>query len=191
MSNRWCLGPNASQHQGWLSRYQGTIRRFTLYAVLASKCQPNLLKTPHLSSRSHQLRAELAELPFHSKMSWKGSVVQVKNAGTKTLRSLFIIWIEPWCRIAICLAQMLLANMIACISVCLYQRSGRSLANLSQRDALQILAASQCPITMQIKSQRMGDDGASWEPLPLNLQHLNLPLPMMKAGLNTAAYQDR
>lgn len=75
---------------------------------------------------------------------------------------------------------------------CLSQRNGRSLANLSQREALQIRAASQCPITMQIKSQRMGEvDGASWEPLPLNLQHLNLPLPMMKAGLTTTAYQDR
>lgn len=87
---------------------------------------------------------------------------------------------------------MLLANIITCISVCLSQRNGRSLANLSQQDALQILAASQCPITMQVQSQRIGDvDGASWEPLPLNLQHLSLPLPMMKAGLNTTAYQDR
>lgn len=82
--------------------------------------------------------------------------------------------------------------MATCVSVCLPQRNGRSLANLSQRDALQILASSQCPITMQIKSQRIADvNGASWEPLPLNLQHLNLPLPMMKAGLNTSAYQDR
>ncbi|CAL9706593.1 unnamed protein product [Knipowitschia caucasica] len=56
--------------------------------------------------------------------------------------------------------------------------SGRSLTHLSQRDALQILAAAQHPITMQIKSQRRGqktDHISSWEPLPLGLQHLNLP----------------
>ncbi|XP_047439894.1 uncharacterized protein LOC125007243 [Mugil cephalus] len=74
--------------------------------------------------------------------------------------------------------------------------SGRSLAHLSQRDALRILAASQRPITMQIKSQRgrgSEADRGSWEPLPLNLQHLNLPLPLMGAGLNgsSPSYQDR
>ncbi|XP_029946961.1 uncharacterized protein LOC115388155 [Salarias fasciatus] len=74
--------------------------------------------------------------------------------------------------------------------------SGRSLAHLSQRDALRILAASQRPITMQIKGQRgrgSEADMGSWEPLPLNLQHLNLPLPLMGAGLNASSpsYQDR
>ncbi|TDH14343.1 hypothetical protein EPR50_G00035400 [Perca flavescens] len=74
--------------------------------------------------------------------------------------------------------------------------SGRSLANLSQRDALRILAASQRPITMQIKGQRgcgTEADRGIWEPLPLNLQHLNLPLPLMGAGLNASSpsYQDR
>ncbi|XP_069567407.1 genetic suppressor element 1-like [Brachyistius frenatus] len=74
--------------------------------------------------------------------------------------------------------------------------SGRSLAHLSQRDALRILAASQRPITMQIKGQRGRGTEAergSWEPLPLNLQHLNLPLPLMGVGLNTSSpsYQDR
>ncbi|XP_033482248.1 uncharacterized protein LOC117256739 [Epinephelus lanceolatus] len=74
--------------------------------------------------------------------------------------------------------------------------SGRSLANLSQRDALRILAASQRPITMQIKGQRgcgTEADRGMWEPLPLNLQHLNLPLPLMGAGLNASSpsYQDR
>lgn len=74
--------------------------------------------------------------------------------------------------------------------------SGRSLAHLSQQDALRILAASQRPVTLQIKGQRgRGSDGdrGSWEPLPLNLQHLNLPLPMMGAGLNASSpsYQDR
>ncbi|XP_051270116.1 uncharacterized protein LOC127371375 isoform X1 [Dicentrarchus labrax] len=74
--------------------------------------------------------------------------------------------------------------------------SGRSLAHLSQRDALRILAASQRPITMQIKGQRgcgTEADRGAWEPLPLNLQHLNLPLPRMGAGLNASSpsYQDR
>ncbi|XP_034440505.1 uncharacterized protein LOC117761043 [Hippoglossus hippoglossus] len=74
--------------------------------------------------------------------------------------------------------------------------SGRSLANLSQRDALRILAASQHPITMQIKGQRgcgTEADRGAWEPLPLNLQHLNLPLPVMGAGHNASSpsYQDR
>ncbi|XP_041835096.1 uncharacterized protein LOC121635817 [Melanotaenia boesemani] len=74
--------------------------------------------------------------------------------------------------------------------------SGRSLAHLSQRDALRILAASQRPITLQIKGQRgrgTNVDRGSWEPLPLNLHHLNLPLPLMGAGLNTSSpsYQDR
>ncbi|AWP02184.1 PDZ domain containing 4 [Scophthalmus maximus] len=74
--------------------------------------------------------------------------------------------------------------------------SGRSLANLSQRDILRILAASQHPITMQIKGQRgcgTEADRGAWEPLPLNLQHLNLPLPVMGAGLNASSpsYQDR
>ncbi|KAM3622222.1 uncharacterized protein V6R79_022121 [Siganus canaliculatus] len=74
--------------------------------------------------------------------------------------------------------------------------SGRSLAHLSQRDALRILAASQRPITMQVKGQRRrgtDTDKASWEPLPLNLQHLNLPLPLMGAGLNgsSPSYPDR
>nr|XP_057910525.1 uncharacterized protein LOC131105962 [Doryrhamphus excisus] len=73
---------------------------------------------------------------------------------------------------------------------------GRSLAHLSQRDALRILAASQLPVTMQVKSLRgrgSDTDRGAWEPLPLNLQHLNLPLPMMGAGLNTPSpsYQDR
>ncbi|KAK1901211.1 Afadin [Dissostichus eleginoides] len=54
--------------------------------------------------------------------------------------------------------------------------SGRSLANLSQRDALRILAATQRPITMQIKGQR----GCGTE-------HLNLPLPMMGAGHNASS----
>lgn len=74
--------------------------------------------------------------------------------------------------------------------------SGRSLAHLSQRDALRILAASQRPITMQIKAQRgCGTEAerGAWEPLPLNLQHLNLPLPVMGAGLNASSpsYQER
>ncbi|KAM6927258.1 uncharacterized protein FYW49_003467 [Xenentodon cancila] len=74
--------------------------------------------------------------------------------------------------------------------------NGRSLAHLSQRDALRILAASQRPITLQIKGHRgrgSEADRASWEPLPLNLQHLNLPLPLMGVGLNTSSpsYQDR
>ncbi|KAK2861731.1 hypothetical protein Q5P01_001264 [Channa striata] len=74
--------------------------------------------------------------------------------------------------------------------------SGRSLAHLSQQDALRMLAASQRPITMQIKSRRGRGtevDRASWEPLPLNLQHLNLPLPLRGAGLNASSpsYQDR
>ncbi|XP_029007256.1 uncharacterized protein LOC114855896 [Betta splendens] len=74
--------------------------------------------------------------------------------------------------------------------------NGRSLAHLSQRDALQILAANQRPITMQIKGRRGRSNEAergNWEPLPLNLQHLNLPLPMMGAGLNASSpvYQDR
>ncbi|XP_061582955.1 uncharacterized protein LOC133448443 [Cololabis saira] len=74
--------------------------------------------------------------------------------------------------------------------------NGRSLAHLSQRDALRILAASQRPITLQIKGHRgrgSEPDRGSWEPLPLNLQHLNLPLPLMGAGLNTSSpsYQDR
>ncbi|XP_049589452.1 uncharacterized protein [Syngnathus scovelli] len=75
---------------------------------------------------------------------------------------------------------------------------GRSLAHLSQRDALRILAASQHPVTMQVKSQRgrggvEADPRGTWEPLPLNLQHLNLPLPRMSAGLNAPSptYQDR
>ncbi|XP_037303850.2 uncharacterized protein LOC119193983 [Pungitius pungitius] len=73
--------------------------------------------------------------------------------------------------------------------------SGRSLSHLSQRDALRILAASQRPITMQIKGQRGCGPEAErgmWEPLPLNLQHLNLPLPLM-TGLNASSpsYQDR
>lgn len=81
-------------------------------------------------------------------------------------------------------------------SSCLSQVNGRSLANLSQRDALRILAASQRPITMQIKGQRgcgTEADRGMWEPLPLNLQHLNLPLPLMGAGLNASSpsYQDR
>ncbi|XP_019735112.1 uncharacterized protein LOC109521606 [Hippocampus comes] len=78
------------------------------------------------------------------------------------------------------------------------QSSGRSLAHLSQRDALRILAASQLPVTMQVKSQRgrggvEADPRGTWEPLPLNLQHLNLPLPRMPAGLNAPSptYQDR
>ncbi|XP_017286995.1 uncharacterized protein LOC108244945 [Kryptolebias marmoratus] len=74
--------------------------------------------------------------------------------------------------------------------------NGRSLAHLSQRDALRLIAASQRPITLQIKGQRRrGTDASrgSWEPLPLNLQHLNLPLPPMGAGINTSSpsYQDR
>ncbi|KAK5622718.1 hypothetical protein CRENBAI_025701 [Crenichthys baileyi] len=74
--------------------------------------------------------------------------------------------------------------------------SGRSLAHLNQRDALRIIAASQRPITLQIKGQRRrGNEGdrGSWEPLPLNLQHLNLPLPMRGAGINTSSpsYPDR
>ncbi|XP_071351087.1 uncharacterized protein [Trachinotus anak] len=74
--------------------------------------------------------------------------------------------------------------------------SGRSLAHLSQRDALRILAASQRPITMQIKAQRgCGTEAerGTWEPLPLNLQHLNLPLPVRGAGLNASSpsYQER
>ncbi|XP_026202917.1 uncharacterized protein LOC113153486 [Anabas testudineus] len=74
--------------------------------------------------------------------------------------------------------------------------SGRSLAHLSQRDALRILAASQRPITMQIKGRRgcgTEADRGDWEPLPLNLQHLNLPLPRMGVGLNASSpsYQDR
>ncbi|GAA6216874.1 uncharacterized protein LOC108885346 [Lates japonicus] len=74
--------------------------------------------------------------------------------------------------------------------------SGRSFAHLSQRDALRILAASQRPITMQIKGQRgcgTEPDRGTWEPLPLNLQHLNLPLPVIGAGLNASSpsYQDR
>lgn len=82
------------------------------------------------------------------------------------------------------------------LCVCLSQMSGRSLANLSQRDILRILAASQHPITMQIKGQRgcgTEADRGAWEPLPLNLQHLNLPLPVMGAGLNASSpsYQDR
>uniref|UniRef100_A0A1A8P728 PDZ domain containing 4 n=2 Tax=Nothobranchius TaxID=28779 RepID=A0A1A8P728_9TELE len=73
---------------------------------------------------------------------------------------------------------------------------GRSLAHLSQRDALRIIAASQRPITLQIKGQRRrGTDviRESWEPLPLNLQHLNLPLPPMGVGMNTSSpsYPDR
>ena len=48
---------------------------------------------------------------------------------------------------------------------------------------------------MQIKGQRMSDAdrGGAWEPLPLNLQHLNLPHPLMGAGLNASSpsYQDR
>lgn len=81
-------------------------------------------------------------------------------------------------------------------SVCLSQVSGRSLAHLSQRDALRILAASQRPITMQIKSQRRCGteaDRACWEPLPLNLQHLNLPQQRMGAGLTASSpsFQDR
>lgn len=80
--------------------------------------------------------------------------------------------------------------------VCLNQVSGRSLAHLSQRDALRILAASQRPITMQIKGRRgcgTEADRGDWEPLPLNLQHLNLPLPRMGVGLNASSpsYQDR
>ncbi|XP_061833597.1 uncharacterized protein [Nerophis lumbriciformis] len=70
--------------------------------------------------------------------------------------------------------------------------SGRSLAHLSQRDALRILTASQHPVTMQVKTQRGRDtDRAAWEHLPLNLQHLNLP--MMGAGLNATSpsYQER
>lgn len=80
----------------------------------------------------------------------------------------------------------------------LQQSSGRSLAHLSQQDALHILAASQLPVTMQVKSQRgrggvEADPRGTWEPLPLNLQHLNLPLPRMPAGLNAPSptYQDR
>ncbi|XP_056259715.1 uncharacterized protein LOC130186547 [Seriola aureovittata] len=74
--------------------------------------------------------------------------------------------------------------------------NGRSLAHLSQRDALRILAASQRPITMQIKAQRgcgAEAERGTWEPLPLNLQHLNLPLPVMGAGLNASSpsYQER
>lgn len=74
--------------------------------------------------------------------------------------------------------------------------NGRSLAHLSQRDALRILAANQRPITMQIKGQRRRGteaDRGSWEPLPLDLKHLNLPLPLMGAGLNTSSpsYQHR
>ncbi|XP_057700991.1 uncharacterized protein LOC130921299 [Corythoichthys intestinalis] len=75
---------------------------------------------------------------------------------------------------------------------------GRSLAHLSQRDALRILAASQLPVTMQVKTQRgrssiEADHRGAWEPLPLNLQHLNLPLTRMPAGLNAPSptYQDR
>ncbi|CAJ1050922.1 uncharacterized protein LOC121528072 [Xyrichtys novacula] len=74
--------------------------------------------------------------------------------------------------------------------------NGRSLAHLSQRDALRILAASQRPITLQIKGQRgrgSESDRGAWETLPLNLQHLNLPLPPLGAGLNASSpsYQDR
>ncbi|KAM7005419.1 uncharacterized protein LKV04_002186 [Tautogolabrus adspersus] len=74
--------------------------------------------------------------------------------------------------------------------------NGRSLATLSQRDALRILAASQRPITLQIKGQRgcgTEADRGAWETLPLNLQHLNLPLPPMGAGINASSptYQDR
>ncbi|XP_077459571.1 uncharacterized protein LOC144075968 [Stigmatopora argus] len=64
---------------------------------------------------------------------------------------------------------------------------GRSLAHLSQRDALRILAASQLPVTMQVKTQRERRGG--WEPLPLNLQHLNLPLARMPVP--SPSYQDR
>lgn len=83
-------------------------------------------------------------------------------------------------------------HVLLCLLVS--QVSGRSLAHLSQRDALRILAATQRPITMQIKGQRSTEaDRGSWEPLPLNLQHLNLPLPMMGTGLNASSpsYQDR
>ncbi|XP_058488304.1 uncharacterized protein LOC131461232 [Solea solea] len=74
--------------------------------------------------------------------------------------------------------------------------TGRNLAHLSQRDALRILAASHHPITMQIKGQRACGaeaDRGTWEPLPLNLQHLNLPLPVIGAGHNASSpsYQDR
>lgn len=72
--------------------------------------------------------------------------------------------------------------------------NGRSLAHLSQRDALRILAANQRPITLQIKGQRGSEaDRAAWETLPLNLQHLNLPHPPIGAGLNASSptYQDR
>ncbi|TWW62725.1 PDZ domain-containing RING finger protein 4 [Takifugu flavidus] len=70
-------------------------------------------------------------------------------------------------------------------------RNGRNFPNLSQRDAMQILAATQYPITMQIKSQRSHADEATWEPLPLHLQRLSLPLPMMGVGPNTPTYQER
>ncbi|XP_053725282.1 uncharacterized protein LOC128761225 [Synchiropus splendidus] len=74
--------------------------------------------------------------------------------------------------------------------------NGRSLKHLSQRDALRILAASQLPVTMQVKTQRgCGSEAerGGWEPLPLDLRHLNLPLPMMGPGLNlpSPSYQDR
>lgn len=89
---------------------------------------------------------------------------------------------------------MLLTNIVTFASVCLCQVNGRSLAHLSQRDALQFLAATQNPITTQIKGQRITDaDRGTWEPLPFNLQHLTLPLPLMGTGLNASShsYQDR
>lgn len=109
--------------------------------------------------------------------------------------STFIRWTQKRC-VALCLHDVGISDCFPSPSVCLSQVNGRSLAHLSQRDALRILAASQRPITMQIKSRRgCGNeaDRGTWEPLPLNLQHLNLPLPMMGVGLNASSpsYQDR
>ncbi|KAM6979683.1 uncharacterized protein FYW47_018842 [Aplochiton taeniatus] len=81
--------------------------------------------------------------------------------------------------------------------------SKRDLAHLSKRDALRILAAYEHPITMQIKGHRgrglqdcSTQTDRSWEPLPLNLQHLNLPLRSLGVTAGTmprvnSAYQDR
>lgn len=82
------------------------------------------------------------------------------------------------------------------LCVCLSQITGRSVAHLSQRDALRILAASQHPITVQIKGQRGRStevDRGTWEPLPLNLQHLNLPHSVIGPELNATSpsFQDR
>lgn len=88
------------------------------------------------------------------------------------------------------------AGVTMSFSGILSQVSGRSLVHLSQQDALRIIETSQRPITLQFKSQRgrrSSAGGGSWEPLPLNLHHLNLPLPLMGPELNTSSpsYQDR